>query len=169
MTAAPWQGPPSDVLGGAVPIQRFVARRKDVVVALVGATAFPQGCIFDVHVAARRGSLSDEVWTGVVGGGFEAWPSGADLMFSVRTPGVAEDPFAGNPPEAPHLFQAGRESSHGGGVYESKRRLWLWPLPPARPIEFVVEWPQLGLAPTATTIDGAAVVRAAERAEPYWP
>jgi hypothetical protein len=169
MSAAPWQGPPADVLGGVVPIQRFVTRTEHAVVALLGVIAFPQGCAFDVQVAARRGSLDDGTWSNVVGQGFEAWPAGADLTFTVRTPGVAEDPLAGNPPEAPRLFQLGHEASHGAGAYESRRRLWLWPLPPARPFEFVVEWQQLGIAPTVTTIDGADVVRAAGRAEPYWP
>ena len=168
MESAPWSGPPADMLGGAAPIQRFVVRTDQAVVALHHVIAFPTGCTFDVQVAVRRGPLDDSAWQAVVGThGPGPWPSGSDLKFSVRLPDT--DSLADNPPEAPRLFEVSSEAGHDARHYESKRRLWLWPLPPACPFEFVVEWHQVGLAPTATTVDGAAVVRAAELAEPYWP
>ena len=45
---------------------------------------------------------------------------------------------------------AGQNSGSGGAGggpqgYSSTDRLWLWPLPPEGPIEFVMQWPALGV------------------------
>jgi hypothetical protein len=49
------------------------------------------------------------------------------------------------------------------------RCVWLWPLPPAGPFEFAVEWPFGGIDLTFAEFDGAAVVAAAGRSARYWP
>jgi len=63
------------------------------------------------------------------------------------------------------LVEAGGEASSNDQNYDSQQRLWLWPLP--APFEFVIEWQDLGLALTASTLDGSAVVGAAAHALPF--
>ena len=67
------------------------------------------------------------------------------------------------------LIEAGGGSSGGDQVDERHWRLWLWPLPPPGSFEFVVEWHNMGIDTTSVQLDGSAIVRAAERALPYWP
>ncbi len=66
------------------------------------------------------------------------------------------------------LIDAGGGSSNDDCFYQSDRRLWLWPLPPPGPFEFVIEWHSMGIDTTPTTLDGSAIVVGAEQALPYW-
>ncbi|MGW7535562.1 hypothetical protein [Amycolatopsis sp. NPDC054798] len=182
MDAVSWQGPPREVLGQAVPIQQFVARTDRVAAALHYAVAFPEGCLLALHVAIRRGSLDDPAWKRVTENEFDCL-SGLEtadggLKFGVRFPDgskatTVEHPFPGwarpaDRPERPMLVEAGGDSSGGDQYYDSHRRLWLWPLPPPGPFEFVAEWPDLGIDRTSATLDGNAIVRAAAHAVPLW-
>jgi hypothetical protein len=183
MNAAAWQGPPVDVLGCPVPIQRFVARTDRVVVALQQVTAFPEGCSLALHLAVRRGSLDEAAWEGLLarhaGADFHLGPADDDLKLGVRYPdgsrattvGHAFGGWAGptDQPAPPMLVEAGSESSSNDRSYESGRRLWLWPLPPPGPFELVVAWQAMGIAATSATLDGTAIALAGERALPYWP
>jgi len=67
------------------------------------------------------------------------------------------------------LIEAGGGSTSNDRFYQGDRQLWLWPLPPPRPFEFVIEWQIMGIATTGTALDGSAIARAAEQAQPYWP
>ncbi|MEV8516327.1 hypothetical protein [Dactylosporangium sp. NPDC051484] len=182
MDAAPWQAPPTDVLGHTVPIQQFVAKTKRAVVALEHVAAFPEGCILTLHLAVRRGPLDDSAWKGVVESHYGAEPGPTTteegLKFGVRFPDgsratTVEHPFRGwahpsDKPERPMLVEAGSDSSSNEQNYRCHQRLWLWPLPPPVVFEFVVEWRNIGIGQTSATIDGSAVVRAAEHAAPFW-
>ena len=57
----------------------------------------------------------------------------------------------------------------GGELAFNHINLWLWPLPPADPFEFAVEWPFGGIDLTITELDGAAISAAAARSLDYWP
>ena len=177
-----WRGAPKDILGCTVAIQQFVARTDRAVVAFQHAIAFREGCILNPHIAVQRGSSDQSAWNDLVDGSFG--PGGrltgieADLRFGVRFADgsratTVEHPFSGwahptDRPEPPMLIEAGAESYGGGISYQSSRRLWLWPLPPAGPFEFVIEWPSIGIGPASVQLDGSVLVRAAERALPYW-
>jgi len=67
------------------------------------------------------------------------------------------------------LIEAGGESSSSDQFYQGQRRLWLWPLPPPGPFEFVIEWHSMGIDTTSILLDGGAIVSAADQALPYWP
>ncbi|GIH94122.1 hypothetical protein ACFFMN_25610 [Planobispora siamensis] len=185
MNAAAWQGPPSDILGHSAPIQQFVARSDHAVLALQHVIAFPEGCSLFLHLAVRRGSLDTAAWRGVCEsyGGYGAGPdltaTDTGLKFGVRFPDgstatTVDNAFHGwghptDRPQPPMLVEASGGSSYDDRFYEGDRRLWLWPLPPPGPFEFVVEWQSLGIDTTATALDGSAIVHAAEQALPYWP
>lgn len=182
MSATAWQGPPTDILGCAVPIQQFVARTDHTVVALQQVIAFPEGCILTLHVSVRRGSLDETAWNRLVGhpGRLDAGPAtehdlklGVQFLDGSRATTI-DHAFPGwahptDRPEPPMLIAAGGETSSSDGFYQSHHRLWLWPLPPLAPFEFVIEWRGMGIDTTSILIDGSAIVSAAEQALPYWP
>jgi hypothetical protein len=182
MEPASWQAPPREVLGHVVPIQQFVAGTDHVVVALHYVAAFPEGCVLALHLAVRRGSLDDSTWEDVVGNhlGYVSDLTATEdgLKYGVRFPDgskatTVEHAFRGwappsDRPERPMLAEVGSDSSSNDQYYDSHQRLWLWPLPPPNPFEFVVEWQSMGLDLTSTTLDGNAVVRAADHAMPLW-
>jgi hypothetical protein len=183
MHAAAWEGPPNDILGHPAPIQQFVARTDHAVVALQQVIAFPEGCSLTVHVAVRRGSLEESAWERLHASLSRedryGTPTDADLKLGVRFLDGSKATTIDNAlrgwarptdrPEPPMLIEVGSGSTITDQFYQSDRQLWLWPLPPPGPLEFVIEWRSMGIAITATTLDGAAIVRAAERALPYWP
>lgn len=146
--------PPEDVLGCPVPIARFVARTPLAVVALQHVVAYPGGCSLHLHLSVRRGSLDAVTWKGI------------DASHAGGFPGAADDGLQFRVSEG-SLVEIGGGASYDDRRYRGDRQLWLSPLP-AGPFEFSVEWRKVGLARTATTIDGRAITEAAARAEPYW-
>jgi len=181
MDTTAWQGPPTDVLGCAVPIQQFLARTEYAVVALHHAVAVPEGCTLTLHLSVRRGQMNESAWAHVTDTdlGADPGPSAGDWRLGVRLPGGAkattvEHPFPGwatgsDKPENPLLVESGADSASNNREYRRQQQLWLWPLPPPAPFEFIFEWPGMSIDPTVTILDGAAIVRAATLALPYWP
>ncbi len=147
--------PPDDVLGCPVPIARFVARTDLAVVALQHVVAFPAGCSLIVQVAVRRGSLDEATWERIDSSHAGGHPGPADAALQFRA-------------DQGSLVDLGGGASGNDRQYQADRRLWLTPLP-AGSFEFSVEWRKVGLARSATTLDGRAIAEAAKRAEPYWP
>jgi hypothetical protein len=171
-----WHGPPGDFLGHPAPLQQFVARSEHAVVALQHFIAYPEGCLLTLHITARRGSLPEAAWgTLDVRHGDTAPGLRVGVRFpdgSRATPVDSAFPGWARPtdrPEPPMLVDVASEASSGDRSYVCNRQMWLWPLPPPGPFEFVVEWPAMGIATTSTSVDGTAIVRAAEDAQPYWP
>jgi len=183
VNATAWKRPPTDILGYVVPIQQFLARTDRVLVALHHSVAFPESCVLNLQVAARRSSEDELAWKSLIQGPFRRDPEltgiDADLKFGVRFPDGSrattyEHAFRDwahptDRPEPPMLIEAGGTSSGGDLSYHSHRRLWLWPLPPAESFEFVIEWHSMGIDQTSIQLNGSAIVRAAEQAMPYWP
>ncbi len=166
-----------------MPIGVFAARTGQTVIALQHAVAYREGCILALHVAARRGPMDKAAWhglvRGLVGRDRELTRGDDGLKLGVRFPdGSKATPvrhaFPGwaqpaDRPEPPMLVEAGGGSSGGDQSYQGDEDLWLWPLPPPGPFEFVTEWRARGIGPVSVQVDGKAIVRAAEQAQPYWP
>jgi hypothetical protein len=184
VNTAAWQGPPSDILGYPAPIQQFVVRTNHVVVALQQVIAFREGCSFHLHVAVRRDSMDEAAWKDLceshaMGWGLHPKPTDADLKLGVRFPDgskatTVDNAFRGwrhpaHRPEAPALNEVTNTANSSDQFYRSDRQFWLWPLPQPGPFEFVIEWRKMGVDITSTTVDGSAIVEAAERALRYWP
>ena len=47
--------------------------------------------------------------------------------------------------------------------------MWLWPLPPAAPLQVGVEWPRGDIALTITELNGIELTEAAAGVTGYWP
>ncbi len=169
-------------------VERTMARSANVVVRLPTIRAFSSGCMLDVEVISRQGTLSEDDWWDLhssVYGYFHRSRPGAALPAKLLRMGVRyadgtkattieqhprRAPGSGDPPAGPLLgWVPGSSGMHGRELGFSGLGLWLWPLPPAEPFEFAVEWPFGGIELTITELDGAAIVAAAERSARYWP
>jgi len=188
----PWSAPPELEFGSIVAVERIVARSANVVIVIPTLRAFRAGCLFNIEVVGRQGTLSADEWWELhmsahpvhslrVRGGDRLpdkllrlgvrYANGAKAT-TVGRSGLTSPPSA-DPPVGPVLSWTpgggggGRRS--GGDYMFDHFGLWLWPLPPAETIEFAVEWPFGGIELTIIELDGAAIVSAAERSAPYWP
>jgi hypothetical protein len=45
---------------------------------------------------------------------------------------------------------------------------WLWPLPPAGPLRWVAEWPEMGAPETSVEVDASVLSAAAAESEQLW-
>jgi hypothetical protein len=185
---APWSRPPPEETGAVLAVERTVARSANVAVRVPTIRAFRTGCMLDVEVVSRQGTLSEDDWWDLhsaVYGHFHRSRPGAALPAKLLRMGVRYAdgtrattigqhrrwaPGADDPPAGPLLGWApGSGGMHGRELGFSYFGLWLWPLPPAEPFEFAVEWPFGGIDLTFAEFDGAAIVAAAGRSARYWP
>jgi hypothetical protein len=168
----PWD-PPEAELPGIVPIDTVqLGRTEQVAVAITGISAYSAG--FEIFVTAR-------IRPGADGGSREGMPGppgdpaaarrsfrfGLQLADGVKVIGQhrGRGPDQDSEPAAPIL----RTFMGGGGPHSRFSRWWAWPLPPAGPLEFVCEWPGLGIPETRAAIDAQLIVAAAGRSIRLWP
>ena len=57
----------------------------------------------------------------------------------------------------------------GGTPLSFLSRWWAWPLPPKGALEFVAEWPDVGLPESRVSLDAGMILDAADRAIRLWP
>ena len=141
MSATAWQRPPGDVLGHPVPIQQFVARTDQAVVALRDVIAFREGCSLSLHMVIRRGSLyappknplSRHIQTQPPTSPRSATPISASFLPVSRAPPPSTAPSVASPPNQPPeplIVDDGGEDSRGAPGHPSDLRHWRSPLPP---------------------------------------
>ncbi len=56
----------------------------------------------------------------------------------------------------------------GGGSHGFRFGTWIFPLPPPGPLDIYAEWSTIGLQESLITLDGGAVIDAAQRARVIW-
>jgi hypothetical protein len=185
---SPWSGPPPLETGAVLAVERIVARSANVVVRVPVIRAFRPGCMLDVEVVSRQGTLSNDDWWDLhrsVHRGLVISPGSNQLPDKLLRLGVRyadgtkattieqhrrQTTASADPPAGPLLsWSPGSSGMHGRELGFSGFGLWLWPLPPAETFEFAVEWPFGGIELTIAQLDGAAIVAAAGRSGHYWP
>jgi hypothetical protein len=172
-----WIGPPENVLGVALPIRLLLARTESAAVLVQHVTVYPKGMHFELSIY-RRSAPEDpttdpwhafHMWRHTVRGGElppELLRFGVQLADGSKATTLGPHPYGPDrPPEHPVLLQHGG----GGGGLRYDMGLWLWPLPPAGPLGFVVEWPSEGIEETRVEIDAEPIRKAAQEAETLWP
>lgn len=165
----PWAGPPDNVVGAGVPLRLVLARTADLAVAIVGATAFPTGVLFDLAIRLREPREHPDFFhpfllRGRGGSSEELFRFG--VQFADGTKAILDNrAFHKEAPPAPVLSARGG----GGGGRAWDWGVWLWPLPPAGPLVFVVKWPAMGIPESRTEVDSGSILGAAEQAEVLWP
>jgi hypothetical protein len=161
-----------------VALELVVARSDNAAVTIDSAMAYPTGLEFTVDIRWRegygrvfhrgvqwysepseRGELPDEL----VRFGIQ-FPDGS----KATTLGTGlSAPIALRPdevPEGPVLVRRGG----GGSARRWSQTLWLWPLPPEGPLDFVCEWPALGIGLSRVGIDSALIHDAVRRSQTLW-
>jgi hypothetical protein len=164
-----WAGPPDGVLPTTVPVERIVARTDAAVVYLGALTAYPTGFQFDVFVLTdgsdpeldpfdfgyrETGRRTGEIQPGLLRLGFAF----ADGTKATNT-GAYFNRYdeSDRAPDAPVMA-----GGHGGGNEGSwLGTLWVWPLPPPGPLQFVCEWPAAGIPQTRLDLDAGTLLDAA--------
>ncbi|WP_261163877.1 hypothetical protein [Microbacterium sp. Marseille-Q6965] len=178
-----WWQAPEDELPALLGISELLAATDHAAIALVGIAVHREGIELRVERRLRRNGLPRNEWNELCAVFMEHMSFGGpvDLAGRLRF-GVlladgskvtdASPSFEGRDPmiePAGYILSRWEQGGGGGGsTYSSADRLWLWPLPPAGPIELVMQWPALGIDETHLGIDVSKVAELATLARPYW-
>lgn len=171
--------PSEDELPVPFALAEVLARGEDVVLVLTGARVFSDGVEFLVERYLRRGEQDERTWQARHQQFAEHWSRGAlepdrlrwGLGLGDGERVFAEDRF-GMPAEAEEGGYTLRLNGGGGGggsrSYTSHHQLWLHPLPPEGPLEFVVQWPAFGIPESRVLLDGGRLRALAAEVRPLW-
>jgi hypothetical protein len=175
----PWMQPPPAEFPVLLPVGEFLARTPGTVIAVSHLEVYSVGVVIHAHSIVRRLDESEKDWSWIMHGGFHRQDSGDGLHWGVvladgsRT--TLGSSFAAGrswdtPPEGWSLTFAGGGGGGGGeDRYDQHHGLWLWPLPPAGPVDVGVEWRERGIPESHVALDGDAVLDAVSRVRPLWP
>lgn len=180
-----WWQAPEDELPMLFPVSELLAVTDHVAIALVGMLVHREGVQFRVERRLRRNGVPLTEWNELCGLFMEHMSFGGPvdpagrLRFGVvladgeKVVADASRFFGfGDPMVEPEGYTLNRREQGGGGggsTYSSADHLWLWPLPPAGPIELVLQWPAFGIDETRAILDASMVPELAARARPFWP
>jgi len=154
--------PPVNFVPVALPDVVVLARTPVAAVYASGFDVFPQGLRFGLVALARP----DEVarWERAQG-----WRPAGELRFGVLLPDGTKL-FGDANPGIPQQQGAQLVAQGGGGNPVSQRmQYWLWPLPPAGPIELVCSWPQYDIDEARGVLNTGDLTRIASGARELWP
>jgi hypothetical protein len=168
----PWDLPVTEFPAVVPAGPLMLGRTERAAVAITGISAYSAG--FEIFVTARfRPGAGGASSPGdrMPGGPEAAAPRQSfrlGLQFADGTRGIGQH---GEPRPAGDAEPAGpilRTFLGGGGPRSSFWRWWAWPLPPAGPVEFVCEWPALGIPETRAGLDAQLILDAADRSIRLW-
>ncbi|MFK3677481.1 hypothetical protein ACI2IP_07100 [Microbacterium sp. NPDC090218] len=178
-----WQAP-EDELPVLLPVSETLATTENLALGLFGAAVYSDGVEFRLEGRLRRGGLPVREWNDLCADFVGHSPMGGALPPAGRLryglvlgdgERVLADGFGfrgdGDPSAEPTghtLTRTNGGASGGGRTYSSTERLWLWPLPPEGPIEFVMQWPALGVEERRVVLDGTAMRDLAARVQRFW-
>jgi hypothetical protein len=156
----PWD-PPQTQFPGIVPISTLLFGRSGrAAMAITSMSAYTNGFGFVITRLVRPGTP-----------GWDEEPFTAQSLFEVslrlsdgRTVLIGRPP-GGAEPAGPFL----RMNGGGGSSHYNQTRWWAWPLPPAGPLEFIGQWPAMGISDTRVSIDADLILDAARRSVQIWP
>ena len=164
----PWDRPQTQ-FPGIVPINTLLFDRSErAAVAITGMAAYPNGFEFSVTRLIRPGTpgWDEDPEPGAPGEPFAAHRSfEISLQLSDGRTVISGRPHGDAEPAEPFLRQ------HGGGgtSHYNRSQWWAWPLPPSGPLEFICQWPTLGITETRVSIDAQLILDAARRSVQLWP
>ena len=168
----PWDPPVAEFPAVVPSGPLMLGRTERAAVAITGISAYSAG--FEIFVTARyRPGAGGAPGPGDrIAAGPEPAPQrrsfrlGLQFADGTRVIGQHGGPGPGDDtePAGPIL----RTFLGGGGPRSSFWRWWAWPLPPAGPMEFVCEWPALGIPETRAGLDAQLIRDAAAHSIRLW-
>jgi hypothetical protein len=166
-----WLSRPHGVLLAGVPLELVLAREPRIAVALSRLGACPDGFEGELTVLATSDLEDDIEYGGLFGAPWRRRGKSVDparsLRFGARYADGSKAELGGRwegregPPPGPVIHGNGGS----GGRGEWRERLWFWPLPPAGPIAFALEWLEQGIELRLHELDAAPIREAAGRAQ----
>jgi hypothetical protein len=156
----PWD-PPQTQFPGIVPISTLLVGQSDRgAIAITSMSAYTNGFGFVITRLVRPGTP-----------GWDEEPFMAQSLFEIslrlshgRTVSTGR-PADGTEPAAPFL----RRYGGGGSSHYNETRWWAWPLPPSGPLEFICQWPGMGISETRVSLEAGLILDAARRSVQVWP
>jgi len=163
----PWD-PPETEFPAIVPISTLqFGRSEQAAIAITGIWAYTQG--FEIFVTRLIGpgasGFDAEVPDMPRGMRLAHEPVQISLRLSDGSKVISGRPRGDSEPTGPIL----RPRGGGGTSHYQLSRWWAWPLPPSGLLEFICEWPALGIAETRAGIDAQLILGAARRSVQLWP
>lgn len=163
--------PPENELATPLDLRVELLRTPDLVVALVGGSAYSTGVLLQVQVRVRPASLTLQQRRERA---FGLPPFHHDVLVGMTLPGGAVvstlgaepwGPAGDRGPDEPLLVPHGSSSSDTG----AETTVWLTPAPPPGRIGVVVAHPELGVGEVHAELDATAIADACARAVELWP
>lgn len=152
----PWFGPPPRCFGGYVPARLILVHTPSALLVVDRLLAFPSGLEFTTVAARRPGPLdmADPFFWDPLHRDTPVAPPDC-VRFAIVFPDgqIASnllDRHRGEEPPSGPVVGSFSGQGHRG---HWERRWWLWPLPPAGPVRFVVEWPSEGVPETSAVVE----------------
>lgn len=173
----PWFQPPVDEYPTRLLIREFLAQTDGSSLSLSHVDVYSTGVRIKVDWELRRADEPDADWHMSVGFHGRAWDAETVLRFGLAladgTVVTTIDRYRlhenfGQRPEGWSLMDHASGSGGDDLRYSGASRLWLWPLPPPGPIEFVAEWRARGIPESRLPLDGSAMLAAAHSVRPLW-
>lgn len=180
----PWWQAPEDELPVLLPVTETLAVNEHLALSLFGVAVYSDGVEFRLEGRLRRNGIPAQEWSELcsdfVGhGGMGGVPDPAGRLRFGLVLGDGEKVLAegfpflgdGDPSSEPERHTLSRNSGRAGGDdrnFTSSDRLWLWPLPPEGPIEFVLQWPALGVEEQRIVLDGSVMRALTARVQRFW-
>jgi hypothetical protein len=177
----PWLQHPSDEYPARLLVREFLAQTEGTVLSVSHVDVYSTGLLIKIDWELRRLGESATEWqlaTGMGHFGFGSDPSGSELRFGLALADgsavTTVDRFRNRmsfdeEPSGWSLMNYGGGGGGGDREYSSSSSLWLWPLPPAGPIELVAEWKARGIDEVRMVVDGSALREMVTNVRSLWP
>ncbi|WP_414937272.1 hypothetical protein [Amycolatopsis sp. cmx-11-51] len=165
----PWVDSPHEhIVPAILPWSMPLGRAERTIVALRGIEVWPEAVSFQLSVYSRD-LLPGDPGEGLID--HRRVPDYNALLVGVLFPDgrrasseTISVPSASKP-DQPVL----RAQGLSGTSFHVDHEIFLWPLPPAGPLEFVVQWLDRDIEETHTSLEGTAIRNAAKEAGEIWP
>ena len=177
--APPWLHAPQDELPERVLVREFLAQTPGTVLVVSHVDVYSVGIRIKVdwelrRVAGDTADLQAVAFPGFRRGGGE---TGSVLRYGValsngRVVTTVDRDIHRSFTEEPDGWSLMDQMGGGGGDdsrYSGTSGLWLWPLPPAGPIELVGEWGARGIGESRLILDGAELLSHVGDVRALWP
>lgn len=187
-TPPPWVAAPRYELPAVVPVNRFLHKSRNFVMAIGAARVYSTGCVFEMSWMLRRGDEEDRRWAETNAVFHRHAPHLRDgaisvdsvLLFGLQLPDgttastssiamYGQSQPLDEEPAGP-VFDFRPKGGNGGeDDMSAMGELWLWPLPPAGELRLLAQWTGMGMPESSIALDGGQLRAAAAAAQAYWP
>lgn len=169
--------PPETELPRIFPIAETLAVTDTVAIIVMCARVYSTGVELVIERRMRRGGRTREEWQSAQSHfhGMYGRPDADRLRYGVALGDgehVLLDAFpmmdADDEPTGHSLFPTNGSGNGTGDFFHYLDDLWLWPLPPAGPLEIVTQWAAEDIGESRVVIDSAPLIALAASVRPLW-